>query len=103
MDFTNQDNELPEVYYGLYPEQVIYANTPASNNRLSVKFRDCEVIVANLKLLDSYDCFFRGDPAFVSQAVLSDIVVSASNAKGMTVRVIYPHQRVGITGRLRSY
>lgn len=82
--------QLSPEYDGDRPSQVIYANMPASNNRITACFRDAKVSVTELKILNSFEGVFEGDPVCVSQHVIDETVVTASNTRGMTVKVIYP-------------
>ena len=81
---------LPKEYDGDREEQVIYADMPASKNRLKARFRDVEVNVADLKILNAFEGIYQGDPIYISYHVMENTVISASNTQNMTVKVIYP-------------
>lgn len=93
MSFLNFLNniKLSEKYEGAHPSCVLYANLPASKTRLAAKFRDCEVRIKDLKILDSFAGFSDGNSRYISLQILEDTIEEASKVKAMTVKVIYPH------------
>jgi hypothetical protein len=82
--------KLSAKYEGKHSSNVLYANFPATNTHLMANFHDCEVRIKDLKILDSFDGVYEGNPKCISQCLLDEAITNAVNEKAMTVKVIYP-------------
>lgn len=81
---------LPLKYSGERTDVVLYADMPSSGNVFTAHFRDAEVNVKDIKVFDSYEGVFEGDPDFISKNLLDEAIEKAASAKGLTCKVIYP-------------
>lgn len=92
MSFLNylSNLKLSAKYEGKHSSCVLYAKLPATKTRLIANFHDCEVRIKDLKILDSFEGIYEGNPKCISQCLLDEAITNAVNEKAMTVKVIYP-------------
>ena len=81
---------LSEKYNGEHASHVLYANVPATDNMLTAKFHDCTVNVKDLKILNSFEGIFEGDPIYISEHILEETIKEAAEAKAIVTKVIFP-------------